>query len=108
MLLILRLKLFDAAVTPTMPYASETSTLTQKRHANIRMAQRRMLRQLTAAHKSYGDYSDYEKAYRKAQNNANGVRPASGVVAPRLRTSKVFTESTAGGDGQQPRLPTNR
>ena len=46
----------------------------------------------------YGNYSDYDKAYRKAQKNNNGVEAANGVVAPRLQTADVAAEITAGAD----------
>ena len=55
----LRLKFFDAVITPTILYASECWTLTSNRQKKLRTTQRRMMRLITGAHRSYDDYEDH-------------------------------------------------
>ena len=55
----LRIKLFDAVVTPTILYGSEVWSMTLRRQQKLRAAQRRMMRQIIHAHRSYDRYDTH-------------------------------------------------
>ena len=55
----LRFKLFDAVVTPTILYGSEVWTMTLQRQKKLRAMQRKMMRLITHAHRSYNNYENY-------------------------------------------------
>ena len=57
-----RLRLFNMVITPTMTYASDTWTLTQKHEKMIKTAQRKMLRLIIQTKRKY-------KKKRKASSN---------------------------------------
>ena len=52
----LRLKLFDAVVTPTILYGSEVWTMTLQLQKKLRATQRKMMSLITHAHRSYNNY----------------------------------------------------
>jgi hypothetical protein len=55
----LRTRLFDAVITPTILYGSETWTMTLQRQLSLRAVQRRMMRRIIHAHRSYDKYDSY-------------------------------------------------
>jgi hypothetical protein len=55
----LRTKLFNAVVTPTILYGSEVWTMTLQRQKKLRATQRRMMRQIIQAHRSYDRFENY-------------------------------------------------
>lgn len=55
----LRTKLFDAVVTRTILYGSEVWSVTLHRQQKLRAAQRRMMRQIIHAHRSYDRYDNH-------------------------------------------------
>ena len=75
----LRLKLFDAVITPSILYASECWTLTSKRQTRIRTAQRRMMRLVTGAHRSYDDYEDHSSWMKDTTRDVEATMKTYGL-----------------------------
>ena len=68
--LALRLKLFDAVVTPTILYGSETWTMTKQLQKKLRATQRKMMRLLIHAHRSYNNFEDHVEWIKDATRRA--------------------------------------
>ena len=55
----LRMKLFEAVITPTALYGCEAWAMTVKRQTCLRTAQRKMVRRIMNAHRTYPDFDNY-------------------------------------------------
>ena len=71
--LALRLRLFDAVVTPTILYGSEAWTMTKQLQTKLRTTQRKMMRLLIHADKSYDSFQDHVEWIKDATRRAESV-----------------------------------
>ena len=87
----LRLKLFEAVITPTVLYGSEAWTMTQQRLAKLQTAQRRMLRNLTQSHRSYDHFDNYIDWIQHATDKVESLMGQFGIEAwTKLQQSKKW------------------
>ena len=77
----LRIRLFDTVVTPTALYACEAWTMTKRRQNQLRTAQRRMLRSILHAHRSYALYNDHVDWIRESTKRVERAMAEYGVKA---------------------------
>lgn len=95
----LRARLFDAVITPTILYGNETWTMKRQRQLSLRAVQRRMMRRLIHAHRSYDRYDSYvDWIKEESQSGTNHCRPQHHLLdgASKKKVVKVGRE-----DGQQ-------
>ena len=81
----LRMKLFDAVVSPTILYGSEAWAMTKRRQVMLRSTQRKMLRLMIQAHRTYDYFDDHISWIKDATKKAEAAMAEHGV--------KSWTES---------------
>ena len=75
----LRMKLFEAVISPTILYGCEAWAMKQKSQLKLRSTQRKMMRLLTRAHKTYDNYDNYADWIKDATAAAEAVRTQHSV-----------------------------
>ena len=75
----LRMKLFDAVISQTILYGCEAWAMKQKSQHKLRATQRKMMRLLTRAHKTYGNYDNYKDWIKDSTVAAESARIQHGV-----------------------------
>ena len=81
----LRMKLFDAVISPTILYGSEAWAMTKRRQVMLRSTQRKMLRLMIQAHRTYDYFDDHVSWIKDATKRAETAMAEHGV--------KSWTES---------------
>jgi len=76
----LRMKLFEAVITPTVLYGCEAWTMTAKRQMSLRTAQRKMVRCIMNAHRTYQDFDNYVDWMKSATAKADHLMNVHNVT----------------------------